>query len=360
MKVLHIGEYVNGGVATYLKTLIKDSDKYGVDSYLLMSNNKSDKIWNIAPEKIFFYQYKRSVLNLFSAIKIINIYIKKINPDIIHVHSSWAGLFVRLPYLFKKRKIKIIYSSHGWAFLMDTSMILKKVYAFIECILSLVTDVIINISQYEQDQAIQYGLNENKLIMIYNGVEDVKVQLKMHASEMNSQEINLLFVGRIDYQKGLDLFLATYYQEPFTGIHLYVIGESLLDNVKMNNDEKTTYLGWVENKELDAYYQECDAVIMPSRWEGFGLVAIESMRNSKPVIVSNRGALPELVQNQVNGYVFNLDDKHSLEKILCKLNKAELKKMGETARKIYLGKFIGLFMRKKMYALYNRLKLETY
>jgi len=126
MKVLHIGEYVNGGVATYLKTLIKDSDKYGVDSYLLMSDSKSDKIWDIAPEKIFFYHYKRSVLNLFSAIKIINEYIKKINPDIVHVHSSWAGLFVRLPYLFKKRKIKIIYSSHGWAFLMDTSIIKKK------------------------------------------------------------------------------------------------------------------------------------------------------------------------------------------------------------------------------------------
>ena len=226
--------------------------------------------------------------------------------------------------------------------------------------MSLVTDVIINISQYEQDQAIQYGLNENKLIMVYNGVEDVKVQLKMHTSKMNSQEINLLFVGRIDYQKGLDLFLDTYYQESFTGIHLYVIGESVLDNVKLNNDEKTTYLGWVENKELDAYYQECDAVIMPSRWEGFGLVAVESMRNSKPVIVSNRGALPELVQNQVNGYVFNLEDKHSLEKILSNLTKAELKDMGETARRIYLEKFIGLFMRQKMYALYNRLKLGTY
>jgi len=196
--------------------------------------------------------------------------------------------------------------------------------------------------------------------MVYNGVEDVKVQVKMHTRKMNPQEINLLFVGRIDYQKGLDLFLDMYYQESFAGIHLYVIGESVLDNVKLNNDEKTTYLGWVENKELDAYYQECDAVIMPSRWEGFGLVAIESMRNSKPVIVSNRGALPELVQNQVNGYVFNLEDKHSLEKILSNLTKAELKDMGETARRIYLEKFIGLFMRQKMYALYNRLKLGTY
>jgi len=356
MKVLHIGEYVNGGVATYLKTLLKDSDKYGVESYLLMSAYKSESQWNIAKDRLFFYKYKRSLVNIFSAMKSIHYYIHKIQPDVIHVHSSWAGLFVRFPYLFKRKKMKIIYTSHGWAFLMDTSFLKKKIYIIIERFLSQVTDKIINISKYEQAQAVKAGFNQDKMVMIYNGVENVKKQIDCAAVKMSAEKINLLFVGRIDKTKGLDIFLEVYYEQAFSNIHLYVIGESVLDNIHMESDTKTTYLGWVKNENIDAYYQACDAVIMPSRWEGFGLVAIEAMRNSKPVIVSNRGALPELVQNQVNGYVFNLDDKHSLETILRSLDKTALNEMGKTARQTYLEKFIGLFMRQKVYALYHKLK----
>lgn len=128
MKILHVGEYVNGGVATYLRTLLNGLQKYNdIENYLLISEYKSQKNWDSITKKVFYYKYKRSIFNIFSAIKQIHEVIEKVNPDIIHVHSTWAGLFVRLPYLFRKRKAEIIYQSHGWAFLMDTSNY-KKIY----------------------------------------------------------------------------------------------------------------------------------------------------------------------------------------------------------------------------------------
>lgn len=341
MKVLHIGEYVNGGVATYLKTLLKDSDKYGVESYLLMSAYKSESQWNIAKDRLFFYKYKRSLFHIFSAMKSIHYYIHKIQPDVIHVHSSWAGLFVRFPYLFKRKKMKIIYTSHGWAFLMDTSFLKKKIYIIIERFLSQVTDKIINISRYEQEQAVKAGFNQDKMIMIYNGVENVKKQMDCATVKMAAEKINLLFVGRIDKTKGLDIFLEAYYEQAFSNIHLYVIGESVLDHIHMESDTKTTYLGWVKNENIDAYYQACDAVIMPSRWEGFGLVAIEAMRNSKPVIVSNRGALPEIVKDKISGYVFNLEDTNQLQDILEKIKKDDLRCMGIKGNEQFIKYFSG-------------------
>lgn len=48
-------------------------------------------------------------------------------------------------------------------------------------------------------------------------------------------------------------------------------------------------IGWINHDEIDSYYSLFDAVIIPSRWEGFGLVAIEAMKNAKAIIVSNRG-----------------------------------------------------------------------
>lgn len=353
MKILHVGEYVNGGVATYLRTLLNRLQKYNdIENYLLISEYKSQKNWDSITKKIFYYKYKRSIFNIFSAIKQIHEVIEKVNPDIIHVHSTWAGLFVRLPYLFRKRKAKIIYQSHGWAFLMDTSKYKKNIYALVERILSMPTDKIINISNYEQNQAIKYGLNKNKMIMIYNGVED-KVNKSNLKLNWDKNKINLLFVGRLDKQKGLDLFLDVYDKMKLENIHLYVIGISVLDNNLPQNTKYVTYLGWVDSKDIDEYYQACDAVIMPSRWEGFGLVAIEAMRNSKPVIASNMGALPELIKNNINGYIFDIEKDDTLEETLLNINKIELQELGKQARLIYLKNFVDLMFVEKVYELYS-------
>lgn len=353
MKILHVGEYVNGGVATYLRTLLSGLQKYDdIENYLLISKYKSQQGWENITKKVFYYKYKRSIFNIFSAIKQIHAVIEDVNPDIIHVHSTWAGLFVRLPYLFRKRKVKIIYQSHGWAFLMDTSNYKKNIYALVEKILSISTDKIINISNYEQNQAIKYGLNKNKMIMIYNGVEDKinKSNLKLN---WDKNKINLLFVGRLDRQKGLDLFLDVYNKMKLENMHLYVIGTSVLDDSLPKSTKYVTYLGWVDNKDIDVYYQSCDAVIMPSRWEGFGLVVIEAMKNSKAVIVSNRGALPELIKEDFTGYIFNIDDKFSLKNRLLGLDKEKINILGENGRNVYLQNFTDKIFVNKIYDLYK-------
>ena len=353
MKILHVGEYVNGGVATYLKTLINGLQQYkDIDNYLVMSRYKSEQDWGDMQDKVTYYEYKRSIFNIFKAMIFIYKFINKIQPDIIHVHSTWAGVFVRFPLLFAKKKAKVIYQPHGWAFLMDISNLKKQIYILIEKILSIPTDKIINISNYEQNKAIEYGFNRNKMVMIYNGVADRKNTGSMKIT-MDKNKINLLFVGRLDRQKGLDIFLQTYEKYDFPNIHLYVIGRSVLDNTVPENTSKTTYLGWVDNKDIDAYYQACDAVIMPSRWEGFGLVAIEAMRNSKAVIVSNRGALPELIKDNLTGYIFSLDNDKKLKKILLCLDKKKLVIVGKHARKMYLDKFMKKRFYKKIYSLYK-------
>ena len=192
----------------------------------------------------------------------------------------------------------------------------------------------------------------NKMIMIYNGVED-KVNKSNLKLNWDRNKINLLFVGRLDRQKGLDLFLDVYNKMELDNVHLYVIGTSVLDNSLPKNTETVTYLGWVDNKDIDAYYQACDAVIMPSRWEGFGLVAIEAMRNSKPVIASNMGALPELIKNNINGYIFDIKNDKVLKEILLNINKNELQVLGKQARLIYLKNFTDLIFIKNIYKLYS-------
>lgn len=87
------------------------------------------------------------------------------------------------------------------------------------------------------------------------------------------------------------------------------------------------------------YYAACDALIMPSRREAFGLTAVEAMQFGKPVIASNRGALPELVQDGVNGYVFDLDSEDGLKNCLLGLSKEGLRRMSGNAREVFHSSF---------------------
>lgn len=352
IKVLHIGEYVSGGVAIYLKTLIEEAEESDVEHYLLMSSYKSDKDWKIDMNKITFYSYKRNFIRSLTAMFCIYFHIKKVQPDIIHIHSTWAGVLVRIPYLLLRKKEKIIYTPHGWSFLMEVSTYKRKLYIFMEKILSSVTNEIVNISKYEQIESIKKGLPSSKMSVIYNGVK--YGNKKKRIIRFYKNKINLLFVGRLDRQKGLDIFLKYYYQEDFPYLHLYVIGKSILEEKTIKTDNKTTYLGWIDNEELDSYYEACDVVIMPSRWEGFGLVAIEAMRNGKPIIASNRGALPELIKNEIHGYIFNLDNPNELKNILTNLDKKDLKKMGKAAIKRYTMFFTAEKMKRDVHMLYKK------
>ena len=92
---------------------------------------------------------------------------------------------------------------------------------------------------------------------------------------------------------------------------------------------------------------------MPSRWEAFGLVAIEAMKYGKPVIVSNRGALPELVQDGMNGWVFNMGDKSDLVSVLQNVNTVKCNKLGQIGIDVYQKMFCVNNMLNKMACIYQ-------
>lgn len=302
----------------------------------------------------YYYHYVRKPKFFLKAMKEIQNVIRQENPDIIHIHSTFAGFFVRLPLWFKKSRPKIIYCSHGWSFTMEIANWKKRVYAYIERLLAYKTDVIINISKHELKNSLNYNLPAHKSTIVYNGITKCfPIQQRIVDLQLDKNKINLLFVGRFDRQKGLDILLDFLAKHDLWHIHLYIIGESVLQKSELNLPNNVTLIGWVDNQIIDSYYQLFDAVIVPSRWEGFGLVAIEAMKNHKALIVSNRGALSELVVDGHNGYVFDLEDTESLLTILSSINKGKLKEMGENGFCIFEKKFTSDIMNEAVIDLYK-------
>ena len=170
-RVLHIGEYVQGGVATYLDTLF--SDRNGLDTYAMMSDEKSEHQWRLDDACVYYYPYQRGICSLLPAIFAVRKKVKEIQPDVIYCHSTWAGLIGRLPLLFAKT-CRVVYNAHGWAFLRDTAAWKRQLYAAVERVLASVTDTIVNVSHYEYESAIRYGLPKDKMVVIYSGILDDK------------------------------------------------------------------------------------------------------------------------------------------------------------------------------------------
>lgn len=176
MIVLHFAEYVSGGVATYLKDLISyQCNQENVEAvYLIASTEKSDsELLHMSYPKyhVITYNYRRGttgVLKILSMSKLI----RKMNPDIVHLHSSFAGI-VRIKFLFSNFKKCVIYCSHGWSFNRDIRPWKKTLYKLIEVILSYGCQRIINISDYEASTSV--FLNSKKMVTIHNAIPKRRV-----------------------------------------------------------------------------------------------------------------------------------------------------------------------------------------
>jgi glycosyltransferase involved in cell wall biosynthesis len=235
----------------------------------------------------------------------------------------------------------------------------KKIYIAVEKFLGQKTEAIINISQNEARVASKYKVQAKHYnSTILSCVRDTQYTNLAPLFKVNQEKINIGFMGRFDQQKGFDFLLNQTFINSNNKLVLYVVGD--FDREKNNKKlplpqyPNIIHLGWIDHTRVDDYISQLDALIIPSRWEGFGLVTIEAMRNSKAIIISNRGALNEMVIENYNGYIFSLDTPESLENIINKLKKPELLRMGQNSRKIYEQSFSGNRQNQEINELYEK------
>jgi glycosyltransferase involved in cell wall biosynthesis len=355
-KVLHFTQTLPGGPASYLEEIATyQIDHYGMENirFLLPAGDLSHVSSLPGKAIIPFNDISRTVVSLAKLSFIFMRTLRDFEPDIVHLHSTFAGALGRIPFLFTSSRPCFIYCAHGWAFSMEVSAFEKEMYATAERLFSRVTDKIINISEHEEGLALERGLPGAKLVTVLNGVRET---YRRQGSLVDLEpKINLLFVGRHDPQKGLDLLLEAMQEVSRCPIHLHVLGDKVVSSTGMakGNRDNISFHGWTPRERVFDFMAACDAVVMPSRWEGFGLVAIEAMRMGRPVISSNRGALPEIVLDNQTGFVVDIDRPKQLVEILRSLTRERLQEMGKEALKRYHLKFTAERMNKQLLEIYQ-------
>ncbi|VTZ20914.1 putative Glycosyl transferase [Methylocella tundrae] len=351
LHIVHVTESVRGGTSTYVEELIKDNLEKGYrvsllgDERLLTAGLKDIGIAK------YHYNATRRLLGIFNASRSVTKLLSALAPDIVHLHGTFPGLYVRA---LRSSSYKVVHCAHGWAFCQDVPWIKKALYAGVERLLSSKTDVTVNISHFEGRAAMKWGLAGDQVV-IRNGVAPSRATSK-HVIEPRTDRLNLGFIGRFDRQKGLEILLDATAKCQDPAVHLWVAGACDRDRgVQPRMADNVSFVGWLGADRIDDFISDLDAVVIPSRWEGFGLVGIEAMRNGKPLIVSDRGALPEMMIHGFNGLVFNLDDPCGLRRALQCCDRNELRKMGANALAVYHEAFRLEMMLGEINALYERL-----
>jgi glycosyltransferase involved in cell wall biosynthesis len=343
MRVLHVVQSLKGGPASYLNEILPDQVRQWGGASVALVVPKADLSY-LAPELqhcrcFLFRDARRTIPGLGGFARATAVAYRQFRPDIVHLHSTFAGAVGRVLLVPRRRRPKIVYCAHGWAFDRAGSKLATAIVA-LERLLAGMTDAIINISYAEGRSASHYGVLGRRNVVIPNAIADRPWRGEGGRADAiarlryDPMRINLLFVGRHDRQKGADIAEAAAALLPADHFHLYNIGGPVVGQPQAlpPAGSSITRLGWLEREEVFLHMQAADVLIMPSRWEGFGLAAIEAMRAGVAVIASGEGALPEIVVDGETGRVVRSNAPAAYAEVLRSLDRGALAAMGGAGR----------------------------
>jgi glycosyltransferase involved in cell wall biosynthesis/O-antigen/teichoic acid export membrane protein len=303
LKVAHFTEAPSGGVLAHLQELIAEQiEDPAISQITVFGPDVNDaSLSKLAHPKLVIRSYPyvgRSIRSMIRFLFAARAMIQRFKPDIVHVHSTFAGLLVRPVAFLRKRRPTVIYCPHGWAFLRDTKA--NRLYAWLEAALSRLCDGVVCVSASEREAAASAGISVAKCTVILNGIAHEMVP-PANSALRPRRPLKILFVGRFDRQKGFDVFLDVM-SELGDLAQGFAVGNFVTDAATgLEVPENVELLGWKTRSQVGESLATADLLLMPSRWEGLPMIAIEAMRAGLPIFSSSVGGLPELVEDGVTG-----------------------------------------------------------
>lgn len=188
-------------------------------------------------------------------------------------------------------------------------------------------------------------------------IEAANVGVDAVAPDAASDKVSVLFVGRFEKRKGIDLLLEIIpgLLERHENVEFHLVGNDNISDEHGGNYyrefaeryrrmpwfPRVIKYGYVSDDELTRVYRNCDIFVAPSRYESFGIIFIEAMAFGKPLVGADVGGIPEILEDGTNGLLFGPGDAADLRDKLDVLisDGACRVRMGEASRSLLKEKF---------------------
>lgn len=338
-------------------------------------------IWQLLTRSIYSLDVKKALKKEIHEIKpdvvyIIH-YVNKLSPSVIDAAkemnvpvvlrlSDYFLLCPRFDFLYKKSVCEDCLTK-GYHECIKKRCVKNSFFASLVRVLSMKihkyirvedrVDAFVTPSMFLKRKLEDNGYNKDKLYCIptFTDMNDKK----MHGGNGGYG----LYFGRISEEKGVETLIYAFEKMP--DLKIKIMGDDSTDEairlkkyVVEKNISNIEFLGFKQGCELDDIIAQAGYVIIPSVWyDNLPNTALEAFKFSKPVIAAKIGSLPELVQDGVNGYLF---EPGNVESLICKVKMIQddnlQKKMGDNSKKILLENFSEEVHYQNLIKLFERVK----
>ena len=404
MKILMVNKffYIKGGSETYyftLKKLLESKGHEVIDFSMQDEKNFESKYSNFFVNNID-YNAKQSILQKmkeggkiiysFEAKEKFEKLVKETNPDIIHLHIFQHQISSSIIDVTTKYKIPIVYTAHDLKALCPNYKMLNKNQIcerckrgkFFNCtkykcikdstIKSFIGTLeaqfckfkniynkisyIITPSEFYRNKFIEFGYNPQKIVSIPNCLSEETIDY-----DILQNQNYFLYFGRLSEEKGILTLIKAVEKN---NLPLKIVGtgplkEEIEKYIKVKNLTNVELLGFKSGRELYTIVGNAKAVVIPSEWyENGPYSAIEALKLGRPLIGSDLGGIPELIEDKKNGFIFRHTDIDDLRRCIDKIEDLDnniILKMQEESKKIFLKKYTDKMHYDKIIKIYTKL-----
>lgn len=327
MKVLHIlASGGVGGIEILCKDIIK---KASWDNRICVLFNEGIIYSKLKEEGYNVFSLKKNKKNVFKLAKELANYCKKEKIDIVTLHHGGLTLniiYINLHRILKREGIPMKYVRylHGcfdeYTFGNSKNKFKNYLIKYFMQKAFDISDMLIFISQAVKisfEKKFKLGNNE----IVYNGIDSKFFCDIKHKNKTDS--LRLIYVGRLYKTKGISILISAckILKDQKVDFKLIIVGEGEerenLEKqvIQYELEEIVSFVGR-QNNVID-WLDNADIFIYPSIWEeGFGISVVEAMSRGCIPITFNKGGLPEIIDNEQNGFLVDkIDEKELAQKI---------------------------------------------
>jgi glycosyltransferase involved in cell wall biosynthesis len=303
MKIVHfINSLESGGAEKLLLETLPLYNKMGVQVDIIVLNGVDCPFMRSlkAAECCSVYSLgAHSAYNPINVLKIIP-FLKKY--DIAHVHLFPSQYWVVLAKLFSSSKIKLIVTEHSSLNPRKESYFLRGIdrffYRFYDNVVCISNEVLNIFKDYVH-------LQKSKFVLIENGINlNIFQEAKPYSrceisSELNDRDVLLIHIARFSKHKDQKTVIEALKHLP-SHVKLLLLGEGIFRKSceilvqKLELNDRVLFMG--VRMDVPQLLKTADISILSSNWEGFGLVAVESMASGKPFVASNVPGMADVVK----------------------------------------------------------------
>ena len=247
----------------------------------------------------------------FNAVKKCISLIHQIKPDIIHAHSSKAGVVARVAGWICK--VPVVFTAHGWGFTPGTPNKRRIVALIAEKLLAPLTAKLICVSENDRQLALSLGVgSKNSLVTVRYGIGNIPVSL----ADPALNPARLIMVARFNEQKDQATLLKAISQLNDHSIHLDLVGsgpswESCKDLAKsLAIEDQVSFLG--DRRDVPDLLAQFQIFILSTNYEGLPISILEAMRSGLPVVATSVNGIPEEVEHGKTGLLVPRHDVQAL------------------------------------------------